>query len=180
MAKRTRAVARGKPASKNRLTHQRNGGQEIGAEENTPQKNSRRAVRQKTTCKTMAGISRTANAIKARRLVFTPETVAYVRHLYEQTDASLGEIAIDLRVHKDTVRRLAKRGGWSRYVRPPRALSTAAQLVVQTSELEAKYRARLSLRDGLPLMRRSPAAQRPNSRLKKAKRSSTRAQRCPS
>lgn len=133
MAKRTRVAARGKPASKTRLTHPRNGGQEIG-----PQKTSRTAVREKTTLKTVPGILRIANAVKARRIVFTPEVVAYVRHLYEQTDASLGEIAIDLRVHKDTVRRLAKRGGWLRYVRPPRALSTAAQLVVQTSELEAQ------------------------------------------
>src|SRR5262249_50416816 len=49
-----------KACIQNRLTHPRNGGQEIG-----PQKTSRTAVREKTTLKTVPGILRIANAVKA-------------------------------------------------------------------------------------------------------------------
>jgi len=90
----------------------------------------------KTGLKTSA--SRTANAVAASRAVFTPETLDYARHRYEQTDASLADIAVDLRIHLSTVRKLAKREGWSRYVRPPRKLPAAVRLALQASELEAQ------------------------------------------
>jgi hypothetical protein len=64
--------------------------------------------------------------------------LAYARQLYEQTDASLADIAVDLRIHLTTVRKLANREGWSRYVRPPRKLPAAVRLAMQASELEAQ------------------------------------------
>jgi hypothetical protein len=62
------------------------------------------------------------NANVIRRLIFTPAALAYARHRYEKTEASLVDIAVDLQVTKNTVRNLAKSEGWTRYVPPARNL----------------------------------------------------------
>jgi hypothetical protein len=113
MAKRTRAPARGKPAYKKSAM--------------TPKKTARKTP-----------ISQTTNANLARRYVYTPELLAYARHRYEHTEASLAKIAVDLGVHSDTVGDLAKREGWLRYVRPPRGLPRAVRLKAQGGELESR------------------------------------------
>jgi hypothetical protein len=129
MAKRTRASAREKPAS-------------AGSPEKRARKNNsnsaHNAVQKKSEPEICTQISRTANAVKARRIVFTTEALAHARYRYEHTDASLVDIAVDLRVAKDTVRNLARSRGWARYVRPPLGLTPAVQLNAQASEVEAQ------------------------------------------
>src|SRR5262245_23297555 len=101
MAKRTRASARGEPASKTATGHAKKQGRENNS------KYAHNAVRQGTASKIGTQHSRTANAAKARRIVFTAEALAHARYRYEHTDASLVDIAVDLRVARDTVRNLA-------------------------------------------------------------------------
>jgi predicted transcriptional regulator len=81
--------------------------------------------------------SRTRNATLSRRRVFAPELLAYARYRFERTDATLADIAVDLGIHKATVRTVAKREGWKRYVSPPLGLPPALQLLAQAEELEA-------------------------------------------
>jgi len=100
MAKRTRASARGKPTSTERPTR--------------AQKPSPKVIAQ-----------RSENVPKAKRIVFAPEALAHARRRYEQTDVSLENIAVDLGVVRNTVRDLARREGWVRYMPPPRGLAPA-------------------------------------------------------
>jgi hypothetical protein len=132
MAKRTRASARGEPASKTATGYKKKRARENNS------KSAHNAVQQRTAPKIATQISRTANALKARRIVFTPEALSHARYRYEHTDASLADIAVDLRVARGTVRNLARSNGWVHYVRPPRGLSPAVQLNAQASELEAQ------------------------------------------
>ncbi|HET7193239.1 MAG TPA: hypothetical protein VFI98_15175 [Pseudolabrys sp.] len=67
--------------------------------------------------------------ISSHRYVFTPELLAYARHRFEHTDASLADIAVDLGIHKGTAGDLAKREGWVRYVPPPRDLAPSVRLL---------------------------------------------------
>ncbi len=67
--------------------------------------------------------------IPSRRYVYTPELLAYARHRFEHTDASLADIAVDLGIHKGTVGDLAKRESWVRYVPPPRDLAPSVRLL---------------------------------------------------
>ncbi|HEY6023050.1 MAG TPA: hypothetical protein VIV34_02595 [Pseudolabrys sp.] len=80
---------------------------------------------------------RTTKATLARRFVFTPELVAYARHRFEHTDDSLADIALDLDVHKDTVRAMSKRERWTKYVRPPRDLPPAVRLLMEAEALDS-------------------------------------------
>src|SRR5262245_17838606 len=114
MAKRTRLSARGKSTSTGRPARPR-----------------------KTAPKAIAQISRSANVPKAKRIVFAPEALAHARRRYQQTDASLEDIAVDLGVVRNTVRDLARREGWVRYMPPPRGLAPAV-LNAQESGLEAQ------------------------------------------
>jgi hypothetical protein len=129
MAKRTCASAREKPAS-------------AGSSEERIRRNDsksvRNAVQKKIEHKIATQISRTANALKARLIVFTPEALAHARYRYEHTEASLADIAVDLRVAKGTIRNLARSNGWARYVRHPRGLLPAVQLNAEARELEAQ------------------------------------------
>src|SRR5262245_27012740 len=114
MAKRTRLSARGKSTSTGRPARPR-----------------------KTAPKAIAQISRSANVPKAKRIVFAPEALAHAGRRYQQTDASLEDIAVDLGVVRNTVRDLARREGWVRYVPPPRGLAPAV-LNAQARGLEAE------------------------------------------
>jgi len=120
MAKRTRASARGKPASK---------------KSTCPPKAALKTA-PKTAPKTALKTSKTKNANLARRLVLTPELLTHARHLYEATAASLAKIAVDVGIHRRTLTKLAEREGWLRYVPPPRGLPRALKLKAQASELE--------------------------------------------
>lgn len=130
MAKRTRTSARGKPASKKDGARSRK-----AARKTAEQKSAQRSAGQKT----VQGHSiAPKNAIVIRRLIFTPAALAYARHRYEKTEASLADIAVDLRVAKNTVRNLAKSEGWTRYAPPARNLPPGVNLMVQASNVEAQ------------------------------------------
>ena len=78
---------------------------------------------------------RTTRAIEARRLKFTPALLANIRHRFEHTDESLSTMAADLGCCKTTLHGIAKRGGWVRYVRPPRDLASSARLEARAEAL---------------------------------------------
>src|SRR4029078_1029444 len=70
---------------------------------------------------------RTKKAAEARRCKFSPELEARARYLFEETDASLADIAFELGIHKCTVPAVARRRNWKRYEPPPRDASTETQ-----------------------------------------------------
>ena len=74
-------------------------------------------------------------AIKSRRLQFTPALIADVRRRYERTSEGLATLAADLGSSVETVRNIAGREGWRRYVPPPRDLSPAAKLAARAQAL---------------------------------------------
>ena len=83
--------------------------------------------------------------IPSRRYVYTPELLAYARHRFEHSDASLADIAVDLGVHKGTVGDLAKREGWVRYVPPPRDLAPSVRLLEAPRHSQVASNRRLHL-----------------------------------
>lgn len=85
-----------------------------------------------------ANIERTKKAVEARRCKFSPELEARGRYLFEETDASMADIAFELGIHKGTVPVVAKRRNWKRYVPPPRDVSPATRILVETESLERR------------------------------------------
>ena len=77
-------------------------------------------------------------AIEARRIKATPELIANIRQRYEHSDERLATMAADLGCCGETVRAMAKREGWVRYVAPPRDLSPAARLRVRAEALAGR------------------------------------------
>jgi hypothetical protein len=65
------------------------------------------------------------------------ELQAHARRLFEQTDQPGTEIAADCGVDESTIRRLAEREGWVRFVAPPRDLPPVAKLLAEVEALEA-------------------------------------------
>lgn len=137
MAKRKRAFARGKPASRKRV-----GGRKATRKtdckrnECAPLRIVSRAIGRNVPH--TRSISNIANANQPRSVVFTREALAHARHQYEHTPLSLARIAVDLGIHRKTFRSLARSQAWVRYVRPPRGLLPAVQLNARASELEAQ------------------------------------------
>jgi hypothetical protein len=80
-------------------------------------------------------MARPTRAIEARRLKFTPALLANIRHRFEHTDESLSTMAADLGCCRTTLHGIAKRGGWVRYVRPPRDLASSARLEARAEAL---------------------------------------------
>ena len=72
------------------------------------------------------------------RLVFSPELLADGKRRYETTEETLDSIALDFSSNRSTLRNVAKREGWKRYVPPPRGLSRAAEIAAQAEALEAE------------------------------------------
>ncbi len=70
-----------------------------------------------------------------RRYAYTPELMADGRRRYEETDATVADIAADFGCAKATFQRLANDEGWVRYAAPPRDLVPAAQLEAQAAAL---------------------------------------------
>ena len=85
-----------------------------------------------------SNIERTKKAAEARRSRFSPELEARARYLFEETDASLADIAFELGIHKYTVPDVAKRSNWKRYVPPPRDISPATRILVEAETLERR------------------------------------------
>ena len=69
-------------------------------------------------------------------ITFTPELLAHGRYRYECTDEPRAYIAADLGIHRNTLRGLALREGWKRYVPPARGLLPAVQLLAEAKKLE--------------------------------------------
>ena len=106
-------------------------------------------------------MAKTMRAIEARRLKFTPELLANVRRRFEGSDEPLSTMAADLGCCKTSLRGIAQREGWVRYVAPPRDLSSAARLLERAEALssypplEGEGRER-SERGGVSEQERSP------------------------
>ena len=88
-----------------------------------------------------SNVERTKKAVEARRCKFSLELEARARHLFEETDAKLADIAFELGIHKCTVPDVAKRRNWKRYVPPPRDVSPATQILVEAETLERQRNA---------------------------------------
>ena len=71
------------------------------------------------------------------RLVVSAELLADAKRRYETTTESLDSIGLDFEACRTTVRNIARREGWIRYVPPPRGLSNAARLAAQAEALTA-------------------------------------------
>lgn len=109
-----------------------------------PRKTSSTIVRKtarKTTTKTALkaaskspGQTRLANL--ACRRVYTPELLAYMRQRFEQTEDTVVDIAADLGIHANTVRNIARREGWVRFVRPPQDLPSAMKLLAEAEAMD--------------------------------------------
>ncbi len=69
-------------------------------------------------------------------ITFTPELLAHCRYRYECTDEPRAYIAADLGIHRNTLRGLALREGWKRYVPPARDLLPAVRLLAEAKKLE--------------------------------------------
>ena len=72
------------------------------------------------------------------RLVFSPELIADGKRRYETTEESLDSIALDFSSNRSTLRNIAKRENWKRYVPPPLGLSRAAEIAAKAEALEAE------------------------------------------
>jgi hypothetical protein len=81
---------------------------------------------------------RTKKAAEARRCKFSPELEARARYLFEETDASLADIAFELGIHKCTVPAVARRRNWKRYAPPPRDVSPVTRILVDAETLERR------------------------------------------
>jgi hypothetical protein len=85
-----------------------------------------------------SNVERTKKAVEARRVKFSPELEARARYLFEETDASLADIAFELGIHKCTVPTVARRRSWKRYVPPLRDISPVTRLLVEAEGLERR------------------------------------------
>ncbi|HMJ43684.1 MAG TPA: hypothetical protein VK522_15540 [Pseudolabrys sp.] len=70
--------------------------------------------------------------------------IADGKRRYETTPESLDSIALDFSSNRSTLRNVAKRENWKRYVPPPRGLSRAAEIAGKAAALEAEALAALS------------------------------------
>ncbi len=111
MAKQTRA-----PALRGRTTQltQRQRKTALNDAANTARKTTRKSA-----------VAQTMQASLARRRVYTPELLAYVRRRFEQTPDLMADIGLDLGISREAVRLLGKRERWKRYKRPPHGLPPA-------------------------------------------------------
>jgi hypothetical protein len=121
MAKRTRAPARRGCATQ---TAQRSGKSAKKAAVKTASKLKSKPARKSVD-------AQTRQASLSRQWTYTPELLAYVRQRFEQTEDSLADIGLAVRLSKETVRFLAKDAGWTRYVRPPHGLPPALKRSMQ-------------------------------------------------
>ena len=94
------------------------------------------------------------------RLVFAPELIADGKRRYETTTESLDSIAIDFGSNRSTLRNIAKREGWVRYVAPPRGLPRAADIAAKAEALEAEALEVEALSSPPPERGRSPSETR--------------------
>jgi hypothetical protein len=68
------------------------------------------------------------------RIVYSPELLAELRHLYERTPETCDDIALRRGISRPTLRLLAKRQGWVRFQRRPLDLSPAVKLEARLAE----------------------------------------------
>jgi hypothetical protein len=101
-------------------------------------------------------VERTKKAVEARRCKFSPELEARGRYLFEETNASIADIAFELGIHKGTVPIVAKRRNWKRYVPPPHDVPPATRILVEADGLERRREAVQSGSDGEPALPAQP------------------------
>jgi hypothetical protein len=70
------------------------------------------------------------------RMQLSPELHEYARRKFETTEEHVCDIALDCGVDESTIRRMALRESWVRYVAPPRDLPPVTKLLAQVEELE--------------------------------------------
>jgi hypothetical protein len=85
-----------------------------------------------------ANIERTRKAVESRRCKFSPALEARGRYLFEETAASMEDIAFELGIHKGTVPVVARRRNWKRYLPPPHDVSPATRILVAAESLERR------------------------------------------
>jgi hypothetical protein len=85
-----------------------------------------------------SNVERTKKAAETHRCKFSPELEARARYLFEETDASLADIAFELGIHKCTVPAVARRRNWKRYAPPPRDVSPVTRILVEAETLERR------------------------------------------
>lgn len=71
-----------------------------------------------------------------RRFLYTPELLANGRRRYEQTTESVDAIAADFGIARRTLRNLADKEGWVRYVAPAHDLPAHARMLDEAAALE--------------------------------------------
>jgi hypothetical protein len=138
MAKRTRAPARRSRAkntvrrsrAKNTVRRSR-----TSKAVHTPRKTARPQSKSPppVTCAETPAEARRAVGIP---ITFTPELLAHGRYRYECTEEPRAYIAADLGIHRNTLRALALREGWKRFVPPARGLLPAVRLLAEAKKLE--------------------------------------------
>ena len=124
MTKTERALARGKAASADQDTTQASSGDPQSPGTDSPPAAAKRKG---------GPVPGTPSPMRTR---MTPELLAHVKRLYEETDQHVCATALDCGVDESTIRRLALREGWVRYVAPPRDLPPVATLLAQVEALE--------------------------------------------
>lgn len=104
---------------------------------------ARTSVRAKPKAKPHAN-SRTKHLPKSQArphgnlIVFSPELIADGKRRYETTLESLDSVALGFSTNRSTLRNIAKRENWVRYVAPPRGMSRAADIAAKAAALEAE------------------------------------------
>ncbi len=123
MAKRKRA-----PARRGRAT-------QTAQQSRKTAKKTASKTKRKSTSKTAqkSAVAQTMQASLARRRVYTPELLTYVRQRFEQTADSMADIGLDLGISREGVRLLGKRECWKRYERPPHGLPPGLPPAVRLS-----------------------------------------------
>jgi hypothetical protein len=87
------------------------------------------------------------------RLVFSPALIADGKRRYETTPESLDSIALDFSASRATLKNIARRENWVRYVPPPRGLSRAAEIAAEAEALEAEVLEAEAVHDRHPEVR---------------------------
>ena len=128
----------------------------------TPACGKRTSVRAKSTAKSKAiahsnSLTKPLPRPHGNLLVFSPELIADGKRRYETTPESLDSIAIDFGSNRSTLRNVARREGWVRYVAPPRGLPRAADIAAKAQSLEAESLEADALSSPPPERGRSPS-----------------------
>ena len=109
------------------------------ASERAKIKEARKSARAKPKTKSHANaLTKPLARPHGNRLMFSTELLADIRRRYETTPETCESLEIDLGASRSTLRNIALRENWVRYVAPPRGLSRAAEIAAKAEALEAE------------------------------------------